>query len=446
MNNFTPAFCEEKNYSNDIQDYPVKNTAIASTAPYYQAAYQGPPGPPGPPGPQGYPGCQGPMGYPGPQGQMGQIGYPGPMGYPGYPGAQGVQGPKGDSGCQGPPGPQGPAGPQGPPGPPGQCCCKDSCCCKPIPGPPGPKGEKGDKGDQGIQGPKGDKGDKGDQGIQGPKGDPGKPCCKCNNIFDSSFEQIIYPGYPTCTCISSCNCMWCGNNIQQIIGNPTANPSITSFLEFNTVDNLSPITIPIDTTKFKFLSHTFQRSICLQPKYNAQFNLFTPAYLIQVVSDIDFECFHELQFWGAKFDYNYFKQTTPLVTDYNLAVGAFVFPGDVTVCNSILSCITDTNNWPLTKNFINNCDLDPYCQIIIPEGTADQLTIQATSPGVPPYKLINYDFESYRCIPCCFQQCCCELPPTPKPSTNKATIVFIAEALDPSKPAGIWCLDDILFA
>jgi hypothetical protein len=266
-------------------------------------------------------------------------------------------------------------------------------------------------------------------------------------VFDSSFEQVIDSEYPKCTCISTCNCIWCGNNVQQIIGNPTANPSITSFLEFNIVNNLLPDTIPIDTTKFKFLSHTFQRSISLQPKYNSKLNLFTPAYLIQVVSDIDFECFHEFQFWGAKFDYNYFNQETPLVTDYNLAVGAFVFPGNLTVCNNILSCITETNNWPLTKKFINNCNLDPYCEIIIPEGTADQLTIITQSvEGLPPYKLINYDFESYRCIPCCSQQCCCELPAMPKPSATEATIVFIAEALDPSKPAGIWCLDDILFA
>lgn len=440
--------CEEGMYDRN------RNTSIISQ-PSNQVYHI--PGSQGPPGPQGYPGCQGqpgPQGYPGTPGQPGPIGYPGypgpkgdagcqgypgQPGYPGpqgYPGPAGPQGPKGDAGCQGPQGPkgdQGCQGPQGPQGPPGECCskccCKNDCCCT---GPQGPKGEtggQGPKGDTGGQGPKGDTGGQGPKGDTGPQG----PCCKsCNHIVDSSLE--VFP--------NGVGCCWFGKNVDQ------SNVNDFFFNDFTPPAGTNPgipTEVPITATKFKYISHAFEHSACLQPLYSASLNKFAPAYLIQVVGGIDADCSYELQFWGAKFDYNYFKATTtPLVNNYNLRVGAYVFWGDaVNQVTPLTAFLDNPNNWPLTTttNFCNFVPT-PAFKLVVPEGTPDQLKIDL--PITAPV-LSYYDFESYNYVQTCYSLGGCFSNSIP-PGTTKATILFVAEALDPSKPAGIWCIDDVSFS
>ena len=350
--------CEEQSFDRNTNN---KNTSIVSQPNTLVYPIQGPPGQPGL---QGAMGPTGPMGYPGTPGQAG------PMGYPGYPGPVGPQGPKGDAGCQGPMGPpglqgprgdpgfQGPSGqvgPQGPPGPPGECCrgcCKNDCCCPSHQGPKGDTGPQGPKGDTGPQGSKGDMGSqglKGDTGGQGPKGDTGPqgppgPCCKsCNHIVDGSLEA-----FP-----NAVGCCWFGKNVDQ--------SDVTNFF-FNDFTPPNPpaqgiaTKVPITVTKYKYISHTFEHSACLQPKYNADLNKFAPAYLMQVVDGIDTNCSYQLQFWGAKFDYNYFKHLSSSLNDYNLRVGAYVFWGDVSIALS--NFLDDSTKWPLTTT-TNFCLFTP---------------------------------------------------------------------------------------
>lgn len=489
MSNLTPIYCEEENYYKNSR---ATNNAVA-TSPYFQASViQGPPGPRGDDGYQGYPGqmgypgypgskgeqgCQGPpgpMGYPGPKGDGGCQGQPGPMGYPGYPGPQGPQGPKGDSGCQGPPGIQGPpgprgdqgpqgpqgimgpkgdsgcqgppgpkgdTGPQGPPGPPGECCCKKDCCGN---GPTGPQGIQGPTGPQGLQGNTGAQGPTGSQGIQGPTGPQGATglrgptgpkgdgCIKCNHIVDYSLEMFNQPPL---------NCCWLSRN--------TVKSDINN-LNFNDVDTtvtpVTPTTVHIDVNKFKWISHTEFYSACLQPVYVPLKTGFEPAYLIQVVNGIDPQCSYELQFWGAKFDYNYFKTTTPTNMDYNLRVVAYVFWGDVS--SEVINFILAPGNWPITNNICNFKPNPPLpsplaFSILVPEGTPDQF--EFLGPANTPV-LENYDFESYRYIQSCYVAPPCSSSLGIPAGTTQATVVFIAEAVDPTKPAGIWCIDDVLFS
>lgn len=441
--------CEEQSFDRNTSN---KNTSVFSqpnTIIYPiqgtpgQQGLQGPMGPTGPTGYQGNNGQVGPMGYPGypgppgPQGPKGDAGCQGPLG------PQGLQGPKGDPGCQGPPGPQGPSGPQGPPGPPGECCkgcCKNDCC----PGQQGPKGDtgpQGPKGDTGQQGPKGDtgqQGPKGDTGAQGPKGDTGPqgppgPCCKkCNHIFDYSLEAFPNAG-----------CCWFGKNVT------SSNVNNFYFNDFTPPVPPAqgiPTQVTIAVTKYKYIAHTFEHSACLQPKYNADLNKFEPAYLMQVVDGIDSNCSYELKFWGAKFDYNYFKNLGSSLNDYNLRVGAYVFWGDVSIALS--NFLGDFTKWPLTTT-TNFCLFtpNPAFTVVIPEGTPDQLDINGP---IDTPALSYYDFESYNYIQtCCISGSCCSLGTCCNNSipsgTTKATILFIAEALDPTKPSGIWCIDDVSF-
>ena len=162
---------------------------------------------------------------------------------------------------------------------------------------------------------------------------------------------------------------------------------------------------------------------------------------MQVVDGIDPNCSYELQFWGAKFDYNYFKKLGASLNDYNLRVGAYVFWGNVSIALS--NFIDDPTNWPLTTT-TNFCLFTPTpaFRVVVPEGTPNQLDFSA--PITAPV-LYYYDFESYNYVQTCYSLGACFNNSIPL-GTTKATILFIAEALDPSKPAGIWCIDDVSFS
>ena len=83
----------------------------------------------------------------------------------------------------------------------------------------------------------------------------------------------------------------------------------------------------------------------------------------------------------------------------------------------------------------------PVASLVLPRGGAEQLEISGDTPNLT---LENYDFESYSILPNCDESSICSGNTIIPSGTNRATIVFIAESLDISKPAGIWLIDDVI--
>lgn len=79
---------------------------------------------------------------------------------------------------------------------------------------------------------------------------------------------------------------------------------------------------------------------------------------------------------------------------------------------------------------------------IIPPGVSDQMnfTRTATAPV-----LNSYIYQNYALIPSCDDNNDSDNMTQPPTGVTQATILFIAESVDNTKPAGIWCLDDVYF-
>lgn len=443
---------------------------------------------PGPQGSKGDQGCQGPMGYPGPQGPKGDQGCQGPMGYPG------LQGSKGDQGCQGPigyPGPQGPRGDQGPQGPkgdPGQIipmpycqpfgcnnccnnsccgnnCCGHNCCCT------------GATGATGATGSTGATGAKGETGATGATGADGSVCPTCNHVCDWSFEYFPKGCSVSDFCYSTGK--WTASTgvvrtNETIIasgtvipiggsGGTTATGDYYSSISLQNVTGTSPsiqiLTTPINTGRFYNVAHSGNYSLILQPLYNGILG-FTPSYFIKVV-DINPDCSYKLDFWGAKYDYNYelnYDSTKTLAenrANYNLITGAYLFWGNAlnpaTGCCSIRDFIMNPGNWPVANNICNYTGARLAAYTTLPLGGTKQIDI-STINKIPV--LNDYDFESYSIVPPCNElkgPCCLDnqTPLIPSGAT-KATIVFVAETSGAvnmlNKPAGIWLIDDVILS
>ncbi|MGL4569502.1 MAG: hypothetical protein ACRCVJ_00380 [Clostridium sp.] len=426
-NNYMATYCDEnsiypKSMNSIITSSAIPEQAILVNGIQGQNGQSGPMGYPGYPGPMGYPGYPGPKGDQGPMGVPGNIGCPGqngqsgPMGYPGYPGPKGDQGPMGIPGPMGLPGPMGPQGIPGPPGPAAQCNCGCNCCCKPEVGPQGPQGPKGETGQPG---PPGQPGQTGATGPTGPKGD----CCdKCNEICDSSFEGC-----------SINNCCFLGENFTII------EPSEFEFNYQKVVGTQTvATTLPIDTSLFKYISHTGKRSVSLQPKYNS--GVYDPAFMMQVIKNVDKDCAHELNFWASKVDFNHLRlKDAATLADYNLVVAAYVFYGDLTTNpNKISTFIKEATKPLIERNGFCDFDIKPAYQIIIFEGTPDQFDITYTSDT--SIVLNGYDYESYKGVESCDGIGSCNRDIV---TSSDITILFYAESKDPTLPAGIWNIDDV---
>ncbi|MPQ43215.1 hypothetical protein [Clostridium tarantellae] len=250
---------------------------------------------------------------------------------------------------------------------------------------------------------------------------------KYNKICDSSFQFFPSP-----------KSNWFGINIEK---------SDVSNLYFNDfkIDENSSIILPnkvsISSTKFKYIAHTNLNCLCLQPKYNKDLKKFQPAYAMQVIENLDFKNFCELKFYCSKFDYNHFKaQGSANNTTYNLRISATLFLNDIS--SSLCEFIENSKNWPITSNntFLK-FSYSPLFQILIPEGTPNEIILTG-STSCPI--LSDYKFNFYNYIPN-FDDTNFHIKNNDLIKANKATLVFIAEALDPNNPAGICLLDDIYF-
>lgn len=430
----------------------------------------------------GYLASSGPKGDQGCGGRSGMPGYPGQPGQPGCPGAQGPQGPKGDGGCAGQPGMPGYPGQTGSPGPQGVQGLQG------IQGPPGTKGERGKteksiyppifdlykmwrcfmennncscnnggcnnnccninvkwsddkkhllvkgpcdcnyKSSGDLSGPSGTQGIQGISGAMGKDGSNAKCCIKCNHVCDSSFE---------CWQQQGCNWTYKGDKETTEI---TLGGVVTSIqLQTTTTE------IPVDTMSYWNIAHTGQYSVYLQPNYNTITNVFDPAYLMQVVN-IDPNCNYKLEFWAALFDYNYQKMLIKERDDYNIAVAAYVYWGDV--LNEIRTEVLE-KSFPLiasgnSSGAICNYKIKPAFQMVIQKGTNEQITISGADGTTP--KLTAYDFENYEILPQCSTLGTCSCSTIPSNSSLRwATVLFVAEPVVNTKPAGIWLIDDVSF-
>ena len=420
-----------------------------------------------------YSGKRGEQGCQGPQGPKGEQGCPGP------------QGPKGEQGCQGPPGPKGDKGEVIPIYPQiypimypscgmcgGDCmlmnnCCGNNCyCCK---GEKGDKGDKGDKGERGIQGEQGEVGETGERGESGKslefkwegtklcikqegeteyvcsdlKGEPGESCeccLKCNRICDYSLENFSdsNPG--------KWKSKFVKKTVEQSIDESGGYPSM---LEIQSTDNTNATVRYVDTSKFKRIAHQNDYSVYLQPTFVNEtvngtiFKEFRPSYLIQVI-DINRECSYDLKFWGAQFDYGYQGNQNLTNKNYNLRVAAYLYWGDVSSC--IINYLESTKNLPVINKGILSLKIDsPAAKIVIWEGTNQQVKINKADESGEVPMLWEYDFESYNIIPECNGASCCSIDKVPA-GIDKATVVFIAEAVNPKMPAGFWIIDDVIIS
>ena len=458
-------------YNRELNGTEKLNTSISGNLQYYTPSNNYVIPVAGQQGVKGDPGCPGPQGYPGPQGTKGDPGCIGPQGYPG------PQGPKGDPGCIGPqgyPGPQGPKGDPGPPGPKGEkgdsalpscmqmypygmwggfmpnnCCTCNSCgcntnscgcntnsCCN-------VDVKWSDDGKHlMVKGPcdcvyktsgdlTGPQGATGATGAQGNPGSDAKCCVKCNHVCDSSFECWPLQG-----------CLWTSFGVTRT--DPTTIGTTVTAIQLQT-PTVPEVPKAVDTKAYFNIAHTGKYSVYLQPQYDTANKIFKPAYLMQVVN-IDSTCNYELSFWAALFDYNY-RGNTPINRDnYNIAVAAYVYWGDVsTLIQPMLN-----NSWPLIANntsggaICNNTVVKPAFQMVIQRGTNEQIFMDTvtTTPV-----LTSYDFESYKISPQCSSGdgCSCSGGAV-NPGESLATILFVAEpAVNNTLPAGFWLIDDVFF-
>ena len=482
--------CGERGAKGDIGDPGPRGPKgdTGDVGPEGPTGEKGDPGEPGPVGPKGDTGPRGPKGD---TGDVGPTGTQGPKGDKGDPGERGPIGPKGDTGNIGPIGPQGPKGDKGDPGPastkgdkgdPGPTGPKgDTGDTGPVGprgpkgdtgdvGPEGPRGTQGDKGDPGERGPVGPKGDTGDTGpvgprgfkgdvgatgltgLRGPKGDTGDTgsvgatgpqgprgpvgpqgpagssaaCQQYNRICDPSFEN------------KDLNC-WKGQNF--------------SFLEkdlseFKTAGIRSgepvPKQTPINTDNFSFLSHTGKNSLILQPKLNQNRKRYDPAFAIQIIQNINPNCFFDFHFWGAKVDFFRLSAKvlgippgTKLKAYSAFYLGAFIFLEELTV-GQIANFVNNDTFIIRDNKFQKNFTPKPYMEIIIRESTADQIQIKSelNNQGWFDYTLEDYNFESYRSIP--------SLANKIPIGTTTATILFYVECENRCDFPGIWVIDDVI--